>query len=496
MAWFNPIRVVANAVRYAATWTAATVLGSQGYQVLDPGRKILSVGQRRSISMTANELATMSLPQLRALCRRLERDNPTARASGEGLVAQVVGMGIALEPDHGDDQVNAKLRAVWQEYIAGCDITGKRSIYSLQEQAMRDVVFAGEILWRMVTLPDRAKAGLVPVVVLPLECEWLAQDVPVAAADGLTMVAGIEVNKWGVPIAYNLRNPEMSLSGQTERVSAKDIIHDFEHRRALQNRGEPWLTPVIERIAQEGDLVDAELKAAITCAGIAVVVTSAAQGPVDTSTYGTPEDPVQGIAINSVARLYPGEKAEAFSHNRPGQQIQAFRQGIRGDISSAMRISQRWLDRDYSRANYSSMRADMLDSDRLLAPVREWLGHATIGEVYRRALPYLCILASVQMPKRVAYRLLPDGQPYVDPQKDVAAALEAVDAGLSTREYEISRRGGDYKKVWEQLAKEKAEAAALGLTFATSQPTAPAGTQPEQQPADENAADPAQDTNP
>lgn len=470
--WVTAARGVYDAI---AT-TASGLVGS--YQALDPRRKILP---RNFLlrSQSANELATMSLPQLRALCRKLERDNPTARATVEGLVAQVVGTGIALEPDHGDEAVNARLRVVWNDYLHACDISGRRSIYDLQSQAFREVVIAGEFLWRTPVFTDRAARGLVPVVVLPLECEWLALDprMPVAPTDdALTTVAGIELDRWGQPLVYHLSNPEFGQVSQTERVQAREIIHDFERRRSLQARGEPWLAPVIERIWQEGDLVDAELRSAINCAAMAMVVTSTSHGALDTSENGDATDPAQDIAIGGVARLFPGEEIKAFSHNRPAQQIADFRRTLRGDIAAACRVDQRWLDKDYGRANYSSLRAAMLDSDRLLAPVREWFGRATIGALYERALPYLCVLAGVKLPKRIAYRLIPDGQPYVDPLKDAQAALLAIAGGLTTHEAAIGARGGDYRQVWQQLAREDAEKRELGLTLNLTPGAAPAAT--------------------
>ncbi len=444
---------------------ASTAFGLMGgYQVLDPKRKILPNGLFLR-SASANELSNMSLPQLRALCRKLERDNPTARASVEGLVAQVVGTGISLEPDTGNPEVDKKIRDQWQEYITGCDITGKRSIYDLQIQAFREDVVAGEHLWRTVVLPERASAGLLPVVVLPLECEWLDEGAPATLQEGITAVTGIELDRWGRPVAYNLQNPERGLTNEAERVPAAEIIHDFERRRALQGRGEPWLAPVIERIWQEGDLVDAELRSAINCAAMSIVITSKSHGELDTTEDGTANDPAQRIGVGSVARLYPDEDVKAFSHNRPSQLISEFRRTIRGDISGGCRIDQRWLDRDYSRANYSSMRAAMLDNERLLSPVREWFGHATIGALYERVLPYLALMAGVKVPKRAKYRLIPDGQPYVDPLKDIQASCLAIAAGLSTYEKEIGKKGEDRDKTWAVALLESEKLQALGLKF-------------------------------
>jgi lambda family phage portal protein len=466
-------RVWGKAVRGLFDAIASTVVGGGGYEVLDPRRKILPSNLRTG-SFTANELATMALPQLRALCRKLERDNPIARAVVEGLVAQIVGTGIGLEPDHGDEQVNQAIRRVWSDHILGCDITGRRSIYDLQSEACREVVGAGEFLWRTPTLTELAQAGKVPVVVLPLECEWLAAEPSIPVSDGITTVAGVELDRWGRPIAYRLQNPEKSASHDVERVPAAEIIHGFERRRALQGRGEPWLAPVIERIWQVGDLMTAELRSAVNCASMAIVITSDNHGEPDTTEQGTPDDPAQRIGVGSVARVFPGEDVKAFSHNRPAQQIGEFLRTLRGDIASATRVDGRWLDRDYSRASYSSMRAANIDSDRLLAPVREWFGHATIGAYYLRVLPYLCVLAGVKMPKRIAYRLVPDGQAYVDPLKDAQASAAAIAAGLSTHEIEIGRKGGDRRAYWKQLAIERKEAAAMGLVIDLSGTNAPA----------------------
>ena len=74
-------------------------------------------------------------------------------------------------------------------------------------------------------------------------------------------------------------------------------------------------------------------------------------------------------------------------------------------------------------------------------------------------MPYLAIVAGVAVPKRKAYRLLPDGQPYVDPGKDIAAATSAINGKLSNYESEISKRGGDYRQVWAQANKEQIEMA-------------------------------------
>lgn len=430
-----------------------------GYNATDPRRKILDPSTSLMASKaSANQLLNGNLSKLRDYCRNLERNNPTARAAVEALKALVVGNGIALEPDTGDAAVDSILRDSFNEWCESCGVNGE-SIWQLQSLCLSDMVIAGEGIWRLV---GDETDNAIPLSILPLDSEWLVDSE--GSESELTTVAGIQLDRLGRPIKYLLANPETG-EGR-EIVGADDIVHVFERRRPVQHRGEPWMTPVIETLMQERDLVDAELKAAVNTASLGISIESDYHGAPDTDTYGSESDPAYSLKLGSVVRLLPGEKVNAFSHTRPSQQIAPFRQMLRGDIAAALRIPQRFLDRDVSRANYSSMRADMLDTERLLAPLREWFGKNTIGSVYERVLPYLAAKNGIKMPRK-AYRLIPDGQPYVDPQKDIRASIEAIEAGLSTYESEIGKRGGDYRQVWAQIARENELRDQIGILTAT-----------------------------
>jgi len=435
---------------FTATWNS---LGSWigTYDATDPRNTAMRGVIARPISAADLTVAT---PYIRNLCRNMERNNPTVRSSVEALVANVIGTGIALEPDTGNPEIDEKLRVVWNDYIRDCFID-RVGLYEGQSQAFRDVVVAGESLWRMVIDPAREKDGLIPLCILPLEAEWLGDNGQTVVGQDQGYVGGVKLDEFGRPIAYSLRSP----SGTQEDVPARLIIHCFEKRRALQVRGEPWFAPILTTLRQEKDLVMAELEAAKNTAGYAAAITTNGGLPPDLDEKG---EKVRDISMGSVLELQHGEDIKLLSHTRPSQQIKPFRDMLRGDECAAMRIGRRWLDRDISQANYSSMRADMLDNERLLGPVREWTGRPLAGRVYEAVLPYLCVKAGVPL-QPARYRLVPEGQPYVDPEKDARAAAMAIAYGLSTYEAEVGKRGGDYKQVWKKLAEEKKLAESLGL---------------------------------
>ena len=478
---------VRNLVSAFLSPVATTLIGwLGGYNATDPRRKILDGSQLLAPQKTtANQLLNGNLSALRGYCRNLERNNPTARAGIEALTALVVGSGISLEPDTGDEILDGQLRDMFNEWCEKSSVCGQ-SIWYLQALGMREMVTAGEGLWRIVYDRDAERMGFLPLRILPLDAEWIRDDE--GTSNDITTVAGIQIDNLGRPVNYLLRNPETE--GNPEVVSAKSVIHFFERRRPIQNRGEPWFAPLIETLIQERDLVDAELKAAVSTASLGIAIESEYQPDLDTDEYGTNTDPVQQLKLGAAVRLFPGEKVHPFSHTRPSQQIAPFRQMLRGDIAAALRIPQRFLDRDVSRANYSSMRADMVDTERILGPVREWYGRATIGRVYEMLLPYMAAKLGIAMP-RPDYRLLPDGQAYVDPQKDIAAALMAIDGGLSTHEAEAGKRGGDYRQIWKQLRKEQEDRAAAGPAVVMSKSGSAPAAQHAQQPEQQLAADEA-----
>jgi len=442
----------------------AALLGGGGYNITDPRRKVVEkpVANNRQ---TANELLSASGPTLRSYCRNLGRNNPSARAIITGLQAQIVGSGIALEPR--GENVEA-LRSTWNKWIQHCGINGE-SLYELQNQTVSEFCEAGEFIWRLVYLPELASAGEIPIRILPLDSEWLVDDV-VASASGFTSVSGIELDGYGRPTAYILCNPSLG-SGNVERVKASEIIHRFERRRPVQNRGEPWLATSIETLMNERDLVDFELVAAKNSATPALVLESDYHEDPDAD-YSTDSDPVHSFRLGSLWRMSPGEKLHAHSHTRPSQQIAPFRQMLRGDLAGACRISQRYLDRDVGRANYSSLKADQIDNEKILSPVRGWLGESTSGELFTRVFPFLAVASGYRSKVVPEYMLIPDELPYLDPVKDITGALLAIRGGLSTWQKEIGKRGGDMKEVIEQLKTELSDPLLAAIFAEVSQEVA------------------------
>ncbi|MFH1605170.1 MAG: phage portal protein [Pseudomonadota bacterium] len=463
------------------TWGANYLFASSAYASTDFAKQ--SLRRFRPQNMTADSALYGSLTLLIAQSRQLERSTPLGRAFVDALASELVGSGIGISPNTGDGDRDELLRAEFNRWSEHAMLDGS-SLWAWQSACARELGTAGAALARILVRPERSAKGWLPLCIMPLEVEWLSIQPVTQPPEGHAYFRGIELDQFGLPVFYHLRHP-YSMSGG-ERVAASEIIHIFEKRRPQQTHGEPMMAPVIERILQDARIVEAELQAALaTSAPVGSITTEGAALPGDGDDSDT-DDPQIDFQAGSVARLIPGEKIEWHDNKRVTEDLHPFRAEIRGDVAAAGRFSAWWLDRDPSRANYSSMRMDQLLSKRGTVSLKELLGTGCAGRPYEAALEWICLRNGIELtPEIMDYNLRPDQPEYVDPYKDVLASTMAIAAGLSTFEIEMSSRGKDFAQVVERLAVEKAKFDELGLAW-PSMPKA----KPELLPADGGEAGP------
>ncbi len=430
-----------------------------------------------STSLSANaDLADVQT--LRNRSRQAYRNYPGARAGIEARVGIVISTGIDVEPDTGDDKSDEQLREGFKLWCNEADAAGKLTFKELQRQAYRAEALNGASLTQIVHIKDESR--LLPFALHPLEADQLSPTMVEDIPKGHTFSNGVEKDQYGREVFYHIIDhpgdngiESIKNNAKGRRIPAKEIIHTYQKLRPGQTTGEPILVPALQRLVQEEELVEAELESAKIGAAWAIALTSQAQLPgeldldeeEDEDNTDDVGNEVTSITAGTIAKLNPGEDAKVLTNTRPSQAIDPFRKMLRGDIAASLGVSRVDLDKDYGDANYSSMRADMLDKKRQLTPEQIRFGHMYVSEVYKRILPLLAAKMDVTLaPKKGSdlikrlrqerHKLVPDGWAYVDPQKDIAAALMAIKGGLSTYRDEHGSRGQDYREVFKQLGKE------------------------------------------
>lgn len=454
------------------------------------------------------------LVDLRAYSRDLARTSALAGGAINTVVTNVVGTGLAVQPQPDAAFLGLDESAV-KEWIAtvnrewklwaestDCDITRTQNLYGLQGLAFRSALESGDVF---ALTPAAGTGRPYRLAVQLIEADRVSN--PSRGADKTGMVAGVETDSNGAPVAYHISktHPGQRLKSTLEwtRVAAfgaqtgrRNVLHLFDRRRPGQSRGVPYLASVIEPLKQLTRYSEAEISAAVISAAFAVFVkmdgdafqslfdeTQQSQyinaagdsrwdGNVPTASMSAP-----GKAIN----LMPGESIESPDLGRPNANFDPFVMSVLRQVGVGLELPFEVLVKHFT-ASYSAARAALLDAWRFFRCRRDWLAGTFCQPIYELWLEEAVALGRVSAPgffADPAYRRawcnavwVGDGPGSIDPMKEVNAASERIAQGISTIAAEsILHDGVDWETKHAQRVRESQARNAAGLNEA--QPIAP-----------------------
>jgi lambda family phage portal protein len=191
-----------------------------------------------------------------------------------------------------------------------------------------------------------------------------------------------------------------------------------------------------------------------------------------------------------IPHLFPGTKLNMLNVGDPAGVGQEFEASLLRYVATALGISYEELSRDFSKSNYSSARAAMLNTWKFMQSRKRVVADYFASSVFRLWLEEAINTGQlVSFPKRRSAMLYTNGyqntmfealsrcdwigasRGQIDELKETQAAVLRMKYGLSTSEDELARLGKDWRKVYEQLAREQADREAKKLTFAQDNTT-------------------------
>ena len=450
-------------------------------------------------SLSADRALYGEADRVRNRVRDLVRNNAYARGCLDAIVANAVGCGITPKPAIKDDQKrNDAILEAWNRWCDVADITGRLHFYEMQALALRETIEAGEDLINQIDLePD--PVGGVPFALELIEAERIASETDVFrgranTSSGAIIRRGVEVDSTGKAIAYWLypSNPhDLNQLGvyEAERVPADKLLHLFRQERIGQTRGISWLAPAVLRLRDLEMYLENELQASAVAACFAVAIktvdSGASWGDLNTpngqeSTDGN-DDRLERLQPGIVSHLMPGEDVSVINPMRPNAAADAFLATMLRSIGVACGLSYELVSRDYSRANYSSIRSGSLEDQRRFRPMQKFLMWKLCQPVYRSWFRQAVLAKEAGQPGLDAFPSLSEyiaapeewtrcnwrapGWEWVDPLKDVQAASIEVKEGFRSRGDIIEANGGDLRETFTELSQENELAEELGLTL-------------------------------
>lgn len=473
----------------------------------------MSETSHRAASLTARELASWRpgngsadsdlIPELGTLVSRsrdLTRNHGVASGAAQTMVDNVVGTGLRLValPDYRSlgrtkewaDEWARDVEALWRGWAEGfeCDAAQSLNFAGLTTQVFRSGFINGEALALPLWLPERGMAFSTAVQLV--EPDRLGN--PGDASDTTYLRGGIEIDDYGAPQAYWIRKTHpgdalLSFSANVDdwqRIPSRtafgrrQVLHVHDKERTGQNRGKPALTSIMPMFKMLDHYERSELQAAVVNAMIAAFI----ETPLDAETVvemfgGSFEDYdakrkewSAKLAGGSIITTFPGDKLSAFTPSRPNSAYSAFVENILRHIGTGLNLPFELLMKDFSKTNYSSARAALLEAWRFFNGRRAWLSAYWAKPVYELWLEEAINSGKVDAEgfylNKAAWtrcKWIGPGRGWVDPVKEAQASQIRMEAGLSTLEDECAMQGLDWEEVLEQRAREKAKMKELGL---------------------------------
>ena len=394
---------------------------------------------------------------MRARSRQIAKNDPYMRRFLRLVDKNVIGpAGIALGVPE-----NREVEALWYDWgkPATCCVTRRMSLNEAFRLAMRTKVVDGECFIRPV-MPFR-NAYNFALSFIPADC--LDED---GNDDQRRIRMSVEKDEWGAPVAYHVweKNPVDWYSGggyrygKKERIPADEIIHDYIEDSVGQTRGVPWMFAAIYRLNMLGGYEESEL--------VASRVSAAKLGFIELGVgdeYQGDGEQVDGSRImdaepGSWETLPPGAKVQSWDPQHPNASFDAFIKAMLRAIACAGDVSYSSLTGDLTAVNYSSGRLGLLDERDTWSMLQEQFIEHVAGPVFEKFKEALLLSNRITVPVGDLPMIRPVWRPrrwaWVDPQKELGAAQQAVDLCVKSRRQIIEEQGGDAEQTWSELSEE------------------------------------------
>jgi len=447
---------------YRETWLAA--LRARGYRAADQSKsKTPWLGGGRSADA---EILT-GLPTLRNRSRELERDDPL----GDGLlgtfVSNVIGTGMRPQARTGDPEKNERIEEVWKERKDHLSLADGLSHGESQRLLMRCVLRDGGVLRKRAV-----RDAFEPVWFETVESDRLAT--PSDFLNDKNFRDGVERDDWGVPTKYWIMKQHPGDTMMPGLSRGKDAfvgvdVDSIRHLRVVerpgQTRGVPMFHAVLQDMRDLDLLILASLKRVQVAACLSVFIKSPESmsdiAETTAQKYGYQMD--QSLEPGMMWKLYPDEEIQTLTPNFPTPELEPFIIMLARRIGAALGVSWQVVLKDFSKANYSSARTDLLEGRQVYLILQSWFVEKYLNWEWAVVLEDARLRGDTRLRDVTDADLqkvywIANGWKWVDPVKEAAGAKLELEMGTTSLRDLCAAKGQDWEEVLEQrILEEKKE---------------------------------------
>jgi lambda family phage portal protein len=306
---------------------------------------------------------------------------------------------------------------------------------------------------------------------------------------------GIRLGKNCERISYFLADPDdgklttFLTNQQFQEIPAwcghrPGILHGYIRKDPEQVRGISALAPCMKLFRDYDDYMDFEVVGAILAASFPVFIsTPEGDDPEDqihnATTEGSIQQPVRYKEYTPGQVMYgsPGQKPEILKSERPGNSFPVFVETLLRSVGAATGLPYEIVAKDFSKTNYSSARAALLEAYRVFCYYQCLLSNHHNQPIWDMVFEEAWLRGRIKLPKgapdfylaRRAYtnaKWIPPKRGAIDPVKEVAAGKEEIISLMGTLADWYAEQGEDWQEQLRQIARERDFMKTLNLTIA------------------------------
>lgn len=466
------------------------------------GRLTNTVTRRFSGARFANSSALLSsieainrdllnnLDALRSRSRNARKNDPYATKyainsginivgpNGIRLQSQVVEFDSVVGKYAPDTAARKAIEAAWNDWCTKCDVTGRQDLRAMLTSICESMTTDGEYLVRIVR--GRGYGGQHRIALQRIDVDRLDTRHNVTLDNGNRVVMGVELDAFGVPVAYHLFTSHPADYGAPRvrtRVPAREIIHGYLVWEADQVRGIPWLHSALIGLHHLSEYaISALLNARHGADHFGFFVTKDGQNPLS----GELGDDGEPIIINQPGTYDSLPQGTEFVQNNsryPEVAFGAFVKTTLQRIATGLGTQYHSISGDLEGVNFSSIRAGLIEERDMWDTRRAWLCSSLLDRIFADWLESSLLAGAITLPngnalpaykidRFAAHSWSGRGWAWVNPLQDVEANIQAVRAGFVSPQTIAAQSGSDYSDNIQEIADAAAIAAAAGVNLA------------------------------
>jgi lambda family phage portal protein len=424
------------------------------------------------------------IARMRARSRDLARNNEYARRYFNLLKTNVVGQyGFklqvkALDPrgalDTDGNQGIETAFKVWGKR-GNCTADGKMSWVDVQKMVVEGLARDGEVF----VIKHRGNAFHDSFALEFLEPDQIDEKKNERLDGGREIRMGVELDKFKKPIAYHILTSHpgdydfasMVKSPKHKRVPAEQMIHVFMPLRAGQTRGEPWMSSAMASIKQLNGWREASIVAARMGASKMGFFTSpSGDGFVADDLDGNV--PIIDAQPGTFHQLPQGVDLKTFDVGYPTSEFDSFHRSVLKGIASALGVSYTSLANDLEATSYSSIRQGALEERDFYRSVQQVMIDHFVQPVYEAWLEAAMEVDTLFMPIATFDKFSTASEfrgrawNWVDPMKEMNAAVLGMKNGVLSLQDVASQYGKDTEELLAEIQRDKSLMEQFGIKYA------------------------------